>query len=94
MPEVFLTRAFQSDHPVLDSRFLLYEAQQAHYYGLADNLALLSVTGTPAQVLGEDHRIGFIKTGYDAGRLRSFYHCEYVLTSMQMSFFGIATLLP
>ncbi|THG99949.1 hypothetical protein EW026_g2520 [Hermanssonia centrifuga] len=56
----------KSDHPVLDSRFLLYEAQQAHYYGLDGNLALLSVTGTPAQVMGEDHRIGFIKAGYDA----------------------------
>ncbi|THG92619.1 hypothetical protein EW026_g8341, partial [Hermanssonia centrifuga] len=56
----------KSDHPVLDSRFLLYEAQQAHYYGLDSNLALLSVTGTPAQVMGQDHRIGFIKTGYDA----------------------------
>jgi imidazolonepropionase-like amidohydrolase len=53
----------QSDHPVLDSRFLLYEAQQAHYYGLDSNLALLSVTGTPAQVIAQDHRIGFIKKG-------------------------------
>lgn len=51
---------------MLDSRFLLYEAQQAHYYGLDTNLALLSVTGTPAQVIGQDHRIGFINKGYDA----------------------------
>ncbi|KAI0342081.1 carbohydrate esterase family 9 protein [Trametopsis cervina] len=56
----------KSDHPVLDSRYVLYEAQQAHYYGLNWNLALLAVTGTPAQVLGEDHRIGFLKRGYDA----------------------------
>ncbi|PPQ79032.1 hypothetical protein CVT25_002341 [Psilocybe cyanescens] len=55
-----------SDHPVLDSRFLLNEAQQAHYYGLPHNLALASVTSTPATVLGYDHRIGFIKPGYDA----------------------------
>lgn len=52
---------------MLDSRFLLYEAQQAHYYGLDANLALLSVTGTPAQIVGQDHRVGFIKKGYDAG---------------------------
>lgn len=24
----------KSDHPVLDSRFLLFEAQQAHHFGL------------------------------------------------------------
>ncbi|KAF8974242.1 carbohydrate esterase family 9 protein [Flammula alnicola] len=56
----------KSDHPVLNSRHLLHEAQQAHYYGLPHNLALASVTSTPATVLGYDHRIGFIKPGYDA----------------------------
>ncbi|KAI0085133.1 carbohydrate esterase family 9 protein [Irpex rosettiformis] len=49
----------KSDHPVLNSRYLPYEAQQAHYYGLDWNLALLALTGTPAQVLGQDHRIGY-----------------------------------
>lgn len=43
------------------------EAQQAHYYGLSDNLALAAVTTTPAAVLGLDHRIGLVKSGYDAG---------------------------
>ncbi|EGN99897.1 hypothetical protein SERLA73DRAFT_72673 [Serpula lacrymans var. lacrymans S7.3] len=56
----------KSDHPVLNSRFLLYEAQQAHYYGLPQNLALASVTSTPARIMGQDHRIGFIQQGYDA----------------------------
>ncbi|KAI0766557.1 composite domain of metallo-dependent hydrolase [Irpex lacteus] len=56
----------KSDHPVLNSRYLPYEAQQAHYYGLDWNLALLALTGTPAQILGQDHRIGFLKQGYDA----------------------------
>ncbi|EMD37398.1 hypothetical protein CERSUDRAFT_114069 [Gelatoporia subvermispora B] len=56
----------KSDHPVLDSRFLLWEAQQAHYYGLPPNLALAAVTTTPAQVMGQDHRIGSIRQGYDA----------------------------
>ncbi|KAG7444373.1 carbohydrate esterase family 9 protein [Guyanagaster necrorhizus] len=56
----------KSDHPVLNSRYLLHEAQQAHYYGLGDNLALASVTSTPATVMGQDHRIGIIKEGYDA----------------------------
>ncbi|KAF9227423.1 carbohydrate esterase family 9 protein [Gyrodon lividus] len=56
----------KSDHPVLNSRYLLYEAQQAHYYGLSANLALSAVTSTPAKVIGQDHRIGFIREGYDA----------------------------
>jgi len=63
----FANRASQSDHPVLNSRFLLHEAQQAHFYGLPSRLALASVTTTPATVLGYDHRIGFLKEGYDAG---------------------------
>lgn len=53
----------QSDHPVLDSRFLLYEAQQAHFYGLDHDLALASVTTTPAELQGFGHRLGYIKAG-------------------------------
>ncbi|TFK25665.1 composite domain of metallo-dependent hydrolase [Coprinopsis marcescibilis] len=56
----------KSDHPVLNSRFLLNEAQQAHYYGLSEHLALSSVISTPATILGYDHRIGFLNKGYDA----------------------------
>lgn len=50
------------------SRYLLHEAQQAHYYGLPWNVALASVTSTAAEVLGYAHRIGYIREGYDAGR--------------------------
>lgn len=56
----------KSDHPVLNSRFLLYEAQQAFMYGLQANLALAAVTSTPARIMGQDHRIGFVREGYDA----------------------------
>ncbi|KAI0038899.1 carbohydrate esterase family 9 protein [Auriscalpium vulgare] len=56
----------KSDHPVLNSRYLLYEAQQAHYYGLPENLALAAVTSHAAQVIGLDHRVGYLKEGYDA----------------------------
>ncbi|KAF9523733.1 carbohydrate esterase family 9 protein [Crepidotus variabilis] len=56
----------KSDHPVLNSRHVLYEAQQAHYYGLPSNLALASVTSTSATILGYDHRIGYLKEGHDA----------------------------
>lgn len=55
----------------MNSRNLLYEAQQAHYYGLSANLALASVTSTPATILGYDHRIGYLKVGYDAGLISS-----------------------
>ena len=48
---------------MLNSRYLLFEAQQAHYYGLAPNLALAAVTSTPAKVMGQDHRIGYVKEG-------------------------------
>jgi imidazolonepropionase-like amidohydrolase len=41
----------------------MHEAQQAHYYGLPASAALASVTSNPAEVLGLDHRIGFIKEG-------------------------------
>ncbi|KAJ7098293.1 carbohydrate esterase family 9 protein [Mycena epipterygia] len=56
----------KSDHPVLDSRHLIYEAQQAHYFGLPANLSLASVTSTPARIMGQDHRIGRIIEGFDA----------------------------
>ncbi|KAJ3511745.1 hypothetical protein NLJ89_g3919 [Agrocybe chaxingu] len=65
-PRILADNGLRSDHPVLDSRHLLFEAQQAHFYGLPTSLALASVTTTPAAVLGYDHRIGFIKKGYDA----------------------------
>ncbi|KAF7375144.1 Carbohydrate esterase family 9 protein [Mycena sanguinolenta] len=56
----------KSDHPAIVSRYLIHEAQLAHYHGLSTSLAIASVTSTPAEVLGLDHRIGFVKPGYDA----------------------------
>ncbi|KAK2464537.1 hypothetical protein APHAL10511_003444 [Amanita phalloides] len=56
----------KSDHPVLNSRYLLFEAQQAHYYGLGADLALSSVTTVPARAAGVGHRVGTIAPGYDA----------------------------
>ncbi|KDQ57533.1 hypothetical protein JAAARDRAFT_267221 [Jaapia argillacea MUCL 33604] len=56
----------KSDHPAIHSRYLLHEAQQAHFYGLPDNVALSSVITTPAEVLGLGHRIGYLATGFDA----------------------------
>ena len=51
----------QSDHPAILSRWLLHEAQQARYYGLPANVALTSVTTNAAELLGLDHRLGYIK---------------------------------
>ncbi len=53
----------QSDHPVLNSRYLLFEAQQAHYYGLSTELSLASITTTPAKAAGLSHRVGFLSKG-------------------------------
>ncbi|PPR01451.1 hypothetical protein CVT26_015084 [Gymnopilus dilepis] len=53
----------QSDHPVVNSRYLIYEAQLAHYYGLPTSLALESVTTTPARAAGLSHRVGSITEG-------------------------------
>lgn len=53
----------QSDHPVVNSRYLLHEAAQAHYFGLPTNVALLSITATPADAMGLGHRIGRIEEG-------------------------------
>jgi len=47
----------------MNSRHLLYEAQNAYYYGLPENLAIASVTSTPAKLLGLGHRVGFVKEG-------------------------------
>lgn len=41
----------------------MYEAQQAYFYGLPENLALLSVTSNAAKVIGMGHRIGYLEKG-------------------------------
>ncbi|KAI8904734.1 hypothetical protein EDD86DRAFT_212675 [Gorgonomyces haynaldii] len=58
--------AFKSDHPVLNSQNLIYEAQKGHHYGLSAELSIQSVTSIPAQRMGQGHRLGLVKAGYDA----------------------------
>lgn len=53
----------QSDHPVVNSRYLLNEAAMAHHYGLDAALALASVTSAPADAMGMGHRIGRVRVG-------------------------------
>jgi predicted amidohydrolase YtcJ len=56
------------DHPVIDSRGLIYEAAMAHHFGLPADKALAAVTSISAEVAGLGHRLGKIKPGYDAGK--------------------------
>ncbi|KAA1466778.1 hypothetical protein DENSPDRAFT_766715 [Dentipellis sp. KUC8613] len=56
----------KTDHPATSARELLYQAQQAYYYGLPAGLALGSLTTVPAQAAGLAHRIGLLREGYDA----------------------------
>lgn len=56
----------KSDHPVLSSQHLLFEAQQAHSFGLPANLALASITTNSARVAGFSHRLGLVRAGFDA----------------------------
>ncbi|KXN81595.1 hypothetical protein AN958_04405, partial [Leucoagaricus sp. SymC.cos] len=63
---ILVSHGIPSDHPVLNSRYLVFEAQQAHSYGLSTELALASVTTTPAKAAGLSHRVGFLSKGYDA----------------------------
>ena len=60
--------AYKSDHFEEDTnaKYLLFQAAGAHSFGLPADLALQAVTSVPARSIGQDHRIGFVKPGYDA----------------------------
>ncbi|KAK8845279.1 hypothetical protein IAR55_005992 [Kwoniella newhampshirensis] len=62
-----LNVVMKSDHPQpIASRYLMFEAAQAHHYGLDSAQALGSVTTHSAKAMGMDHRVGYIREGYDA----------------------------
>ncbi|KAK4688544.1 hypothetical protein P7C73_g1572, partial [Tremellales sp. Uapishka_1] len=56
----------KSDHSGVVARYLMQEAALAHHWGLNQSLAMAAVTTTPAKMIGLDHRIGFLRPGYDA----------------------------
>jgi imidazolonepropionase-like amidohydrolase len=60
--------AYKSDHVEegTNAKYLLFEAQNAHQFGLSEKKALQAVTSVPAKSLRLDHRIGYTKAGYDA----------------------------
>ncbi|KAH7091723.1 composite domain of metallo-dependent hydrolase [Auriculariales sp. MPI-PUGE-AT-0066] len=66
LSEAGISVVLKTDHPVVKSRDILFEAQQAFHFGLNESLALAAVTTAPAQATGLDYRIGFIKVGHDA----------------------------
>lgn len=58
--------ALKSDHPVLNSQHMAFEAAKAAHYGLPEQEAFKSITSVPAKALGLNHRVGSLKEGYDA----------------------------
>ncbi|EIE86895.1 hypothetical protein G6F46_009188 [Rhizopus delemar] len=58
--------AFKSDHPVMNSRDLVHEAQKAFHYGFDEHKALQALTSVPANSMRLGHRIGSIEVGKDA----------------------------
>lgn len=58
--------ALKSDHPVLNSQHLIFEAAKSTHYGLPPQEAFKTVTSTPANAIGLGHRIGSLRVGYDA----------------------------
>jgi hypothetical protein len=58
--------ALKSDHPVLNSQHLAFEAAKSTHYGLSPQEAFKTVTSVPANAIGLGHRVGSLKVGYDA----------------------------
>ncbi|GAN03088.1 amidohydrolase family protein [Mucor ambiguus] len=58
--------ALKSDHPVLNSQHMAFEAAKATHYGLPPQEAFKSITSVPATALGLGHRVGSLRPGYDA----------------------------
>jgi len=56
----------------------MFEAQQAYFYGLPDNLAIASVTSNAAETLGLGHRLGYIWEGMTIA-IRSLGICSKIL---------------
>lgn len=58
--------ALKSDHPVLNSQHMAFEAAKATHYGLPAQEAFKAITSVPAHALGLGHRVGTLRVGYDA----------------------------
>ncbi|GKT46209.1 uncharacterized protein ColSpa_06390 [Colletotrichum spaethianum] len=49
-----------------NAKYLVYQAAVSHSFGLSSDKALQSVTSIAARSIYQDHRIGFVRPGYDA----------------------------
>ncbi|KAK4497874.1 hypothetical protein PRZ48_010529 [Zasmidium cellare] len=60
--------AYKSDHTGEgnNAKYLLHQAAVAHSFGLPSDKALQSITSVPARSIQQDHRIGYVRPGYDA----------------------------
>ncbi len=55
-----------TDHPFLDSRYLMTSAAMVHKYGMSFAGTLRSITLSPAESLGIERRVGSLEPGKDA----------------------------
>jgi hypothetical protein len=55
-----------TDRPIVNSRQLMDEARKAYHFGLDADIAMASVTSSPAEALGLGYRIGVLQEDYDA----------------------------
>ncbi|KAE8323836.1 hypothetical protein BDV39DRAFT_208502 [Aspergillus sergii] len=60
--------ALKSDHTGEDNyaKYLMYQAAVSHSWGLPEDKSLQAVTAIPARSVQQDHRIGYVRPGYDA----------------------------
>lgn len=89
--------AYKSDHvnEGTSAKYLLFQAANAHSFGLPEDLALQSVTSVPATSLQLDHRIGYAREGYDADLVVWDSHpLSLGATPLQVYIDGKATLDP
>ncbi|EPE36915.1 Composite of metallo-dependent hydrolase [Glarea lozoyensis ATCC 20868] len=89
--------AYKSDHvgEETSAKYLLHQAATAHAFQLSEELALQSVTSVPAKSLEVDHRVGYVRPGYDADIVVWNSHPLSVgATAIQVYIDGRATLDP
>ncbi|KNG89129.1 hypothetical protein ANOM_002995 [Aspergillus nomiae NRRL 13137] len=60
--------ALKSDHTGEENyaKYLMYQAAVSHSFGLPEDKSLQAVTSIPARSVQQDHRIGYVRPGYDA----------------------------
>ncbi|OGM48614.1 hypothetical protein ABOM_001970 [Aspergillus bombycis] len=60
--------ALKSDHTGEENyaKYLMYQAAVSHSFGLSEDRSLQAVTSIPARSVQQDHRIGYVRPGYDA----------------------------